>query len=287
MEWWKLGLEYTKVLFSWPLILFLIVFLLRKPIGEFLLKRNFEAEGAGMRVRVGSAEAAAGEALGYAAQISKADVGDSTYAETDGSPRREAERRRAMEQVLAEGARLGWEWAQSGQDKPPAVVVHWNADGTPRVLALPRSTVLDEEVRASRASNTYFHMLMANLQVAYPGLAVIAENIDHEGPEGMIRIGEFAADLLVEYHELPSKKLSVDQVKRAHSVCVGRILPTLLVTNLEVPNETFKVLQRLNATARSRLYVTSWRDPSQNEELKQVVELMISDTFRNPLRNEG
>ncbi|MFF5110409.1 hypothetical protein [Streptosporangium sp. NPDC000509] len=297
MEWWKLGLEYAKVIFSWPIVMVALVLILRKPINELLLKRDVELEAAGARIKVGSAEENLEEALGEAVQASEEIVPEieSLGSDSDGGheggvagleSRLAAERvrRQAMERVISESSRLGWEWAQSGKKEPPNIIIHWDHEENPRVLALPSSAVSNEAYRNVREMENYYRLLLANIQIAYPGLHAFEYSIDRTGVDGTIRIGDFSANLIVKYS-------STGKIPTSHlREIIGRygrgVRPILFVTNREMTREAQRVLSELSDSRYPTIYAVQWIDASQNEDLKRVVELMISDTF-SPLKTES
>ncbi|MEU8041537.1 hypothetical protein [Streptosporangium sp. NPDC049078] len=204
MEWWKLGLEFTKVLI-WPLVILTLGLVFKRPISG-IFKRGFEAEAAGLKLRVDAAE----EALQRATQVGLDQLPevpsespgheeaepnvlangaeDPANNQAGEAPQQtneedtqlkelaaqfetrlmevEQERRQAVEQVLAKGAQIGWEWARIGEHRPPEFDVHWTREGHPSITVnRPPQNPLDSlstKGRARLASSTANHIARKN-----------------------------------------------------------------------------------------------------------------------------
>ncbi|GAA3213248.1 hypothetical protein [Nonomuraea helvata] len=147
---WTLGLEYLKVL-VWPAITCIAIVLFRKPL-HGLIGRISKVGAAGAEVEFTQAEEILKQADETIEAIeNKSETGTSDSVSNSGLDNSRLEvhstvhgtttyylaenvRRSAIEQVLREGARLGWEWARTGEQKPPDLDIVWTSDGSPQII---------------------------------------------------------------------------------------------------------------------------------------------------------
>ncbi|TLP66461.1 hypothetical protein [Microbispora triticiradicis] len=304
-----------KVIFAWPLIILALVLSLRKSLIA-LLQRDLEAEAGGVKVRVGRAEEAAGEALEEATtQFSSSEIQPEFHPEnspSDQSPRTgrasegnqsglvgriaeleklltaEETRRASLERVLSEGAQIGWEWARAGQKEPPEISVNWSAEGAPRVSAVPQKKGLQTMADVHRSARIYERLLWANLELSHPRLSAISAQTDVSGVEGDVRIVGPGFDLhigvIIKYTAhggpMPIKLLEelVDTSTLMHA-------PVLLVTNYNILKAADEFMRDFNSSGTVRAYMVHWKNDSDNDNLRTIINRIVNDYLRDRERS--
>ncbi|MBO3752640.1 hypothetical protein J5X84_41870 [Streptosporangiaceae bacterium NEAU-GS5] len=155
---WNLVLDYVRVLI-WPVIATLVAIAFRQPIRS-LVSRIRKAGAVGVEVEFHQAEEVlrradevieAGQNSNTPAMDSKSvdtvDINEKemgliqTSTAEDQLDIAEEARRIAIEEVLAEGVRLGWEYATYGESQPPRLEVTWNS-GNPQIKNLTSNAAL-------------------------------------------------------------------------------------------------------------------------------------------------
>ncbi|MGW0807986.1 hypothetical protein [Nonomuraea sp. NPDC002799] len=289
MDWWKLGLEYFKVAVGWPVIVLAIAITLRKPIAT-IFNRELEAEAAGVKLRVGRAKEAAEDALEEATEVSEKAEGQVRFDvsqeseqvdETELSGRLgelesqlidEEARRASLERVLSEGARLGWEWARSGESEPPELAVYWNAEGQPKI-------VTREQVDKNRAGGqtevrgfAYEQRVLGLLMSAFPGCAF--DVYPDSGPDLQIRSQGTVISVVIK-HVGSGRYLSTVALNRAMGRIAYGVTPVLLVTNVELSKNAKQIFQDMNSEAFANLSWVTWSGDSDNGRLIAAANEMI------------
>ncbi|MEU8252385.1 hypothetical protein [Nonomuraea sp. NPDC048916] len=184
---WKLVLEYIRVLI-WPTLIFLVALVFKGSLGQ-LIGRITKAGAAGVELEFDRAEEAIRQAEEVIGQISEGysaaqqATDKPLNASGDGSSHDDEQRaqtlvrsrsyatgvsseqvtRHAIEAVLAQGARIGWEWARKGEEEPPRLEIFWTLSGYPQVKprrfweVLKPSTERDYESQINGALNRIVH----------------------------------------------------------------------------------------------------------------------------------
>ncbi|QFY09566.1 hypothetical protein GBF35_25550 [Nonomuraea phyllanthi] len=280
---WTLGLEYLKVL-VWPAIAIIAIVLFRNPL-QGLIGRISKVGAAGAEVEFGQAEEAlrqadeAIEAIESAAEkdISNANSELQAQSEVEIDARKvwqnmqraqlaEEARRSAIEQVLREGALLGWEWARTGEQKPPHLDITWTAEDRPQIVHSSARQGANHVTRPRRESVYEEHVALA-LERVLPQ-ALIEQNY---------RIGKREIDFIV---LLNGKKVAIEVnllqrglldhiegrylalAREARAMFAG-----LLIVTAEPPG--------LKAAARLReagIEVVKWADSSDDLSLRRSIE---------------
>ncbi|TQS20990.1 hypothetical protein [Microbispora sp. KK1-11] len=289
MEWWKLGLEYLKAVLGWPVITLAIAVVLKKQISG-LLRRDLEAEAAGVRVRVGRAEEAAEAALEEATHLASPDSDAEVIGDEDANPRietkslhvsnsyetaklsghiaaleaqlnKEEARRIALERVLSEGARLGWEWAQAGEGEPPMLTVQWGLDGVPHVSTERNSRTSKDRGGAYIASHEYERRILSILTSRYPGL-IYEQRLD-SGYDAAIITGHRSIGLVIKYFKPKSdapRALIKSALSSARRAPFSKVL---IISNVELPRKLAEGLYVINK--EKSICVITW-DPGMGEK---------------------
>jgi PcrA/UvrD helicase-like protein len=163
MEWARLILDYLKVL-AWPVVVITLGFIFRRAITR-LIDRIRRGRAAGIEVELDQTAEVLLEAEKLielsqddgiendASQIQENHISESdsnkdvqNFSETGSTQSSRSEqmddradvlRRLAIDDILMEGARIGFEWAHEGEPEPPDLAVYWGEDGKPSVDFAP------------------------------------------------------------------------------------------------------------------------------------------------------
>ncbi|MBT2228360.1 restriction endonuclease [Nonomuraea sp. NEAU-A123] len=302
MEWWKLSLNFVTSI-AWPLVVALAVVLLRRSLSK-LLEEGVELDILGAKMKsLGRAEKDAGEALADAEQavsmsqenqpLDLKNPEDRPVA-TDGGDqlhdrvamleskllevgRQEEKRRGALERVLEEGARLGWEWARSGEDEPPTLQVDWSPDGSPRVSTFrePRQPSRFRQTSSSFNGAAYVKRLSRALQSI----------IDDSGTR--IEENALLADLGKEADvaiNLPNGKRVILEAKYYRNSLgpeavaqLGRLIfspevaGAIIVSTTALTPSALRALRLMEEEANMPIVHVQWKGPEDNDKLSVSV----------------
>ncbi|WP_214107832.1 hypothetical protein [Acrocarpospora catenulata] len=158
---WNLVLDYVRVLI-WPIVAMGLAVVFRQPL-RGLVGRIRKAGAAGVEVEFDQAEEVlrrADEALEASQQpaVTSSEDDDKDIIDTEQADTPEEEfddswpepalttlvntqlaetaRRKAINEVLVEGIRLGWEYAKFGEAEPPRFELTWSLSGHPQIKNL-------------------------------------------------------------------------------------------------------------------------------------------------------
>ncbi|MEV0821930.1 hypothetical protein [Nonomuraea rubra] len=298
MEWWKLGLEYLKVLAGWPIIILALAVVLRKHIGG-LLRRDLEAEAAGVRVRVGRAEEAAEQALEEATQLSLVEPNEVTESlqESDGQEQQprdssselplttqvqvleaqlklEEDRRSALERVLSEGARLGWEWAKSGEIEPPELSVVWSDEGTPRVQTEREARTPGKRSSVGVRAHAYEKRIFTLLQEHFPGSVLRAHM--HDSPvNAYINLEGQSLHIVVKFRQDESQAANVGMIRSMLDRMRPGPEPVLIVANFGTSRAAKELMQNSYFLSGRHIYWVEWHGSHREKQLVEAVENIL------------
>lgn len=309
MEWWKLGLEYLKIVVGWPLVVLAIAIVLRKQIAG-LLRRDLEAEAAGVKLRLGRAEEAVEEALGEATQVTSLDNpsenieaidaknnGDETtsadserlklsqqISALEGRLETEQTRRAALERVLSEGARLGWEWARAGESEPPRITVQWSPKGVPHVYTERSSGENATHTLVRLQARDYEQRVLDILRWAYPG-SVWPEFRDDTYDARMI-IDQHSFGVIVKHYSSsrPIPASAVDLLLR--NTFTGAI-PIVIIANARLTREAQRIIDGLAKVFTNKVYWIHWSGDLDDDRLTKELESIRTEIAKGDTSGGG
>ncbi|MEU7693638.1 hypothetical protein [Microbispora hainanensis] len=309
MEWWKLGLEYLKIVVGWPLVVLAIAIVLRKPIAT-LLRRDLEAEAAGMKLRLGRAEEAVEEALGEATQVTALDAtsdqieaidGKNNDNETlsldsekvqlsqqisalEGRLKTEQTRRAALERVLSEGARLGWEWARAGESEPPRIIVQWSSKGVPHVYTERSSGEHVTRNYVRLQAQDYEQRVLNFLKMAYPG-SVWPEFGDNTYDARMI-LEEHSFGVIVKHYS-SSRPIPASAVDLLLTNTFTGDTSLLFIANARLTREAQRTIDGLAKVFTNKVYWIQWSGDLHDDHLVEGLERIRAEITRGDTSGEG
>jgi hypothetical protein len=278
---WTLGLEYLKVL-VWPLIAILAIVLFRTPL-QGLIGRVSKVGAAGAEVEFDQAEKVLKQADETIEAIETKAGSDTSASDQQETPEADSDaqkswqdafrahlaeetRRSAIEQVLHEGARLGWEWARSGEQKPPHLAITWTADDRPQIVQSSARKRVSHANRQPRESQ-YEEQVALALERILPQAQI----------EQSHRMGKREIDFIV---LLNGKKVAIEvnllrnglvDNMASRYLALARetraMFAGLLIVAAEPPS--LKAAARLHD---SGIEIVKWADSSDDLSLRQSIE---------------
>ncbi len=251
----------------------LMVFILRRPLAG-LLKRDFELEAPGFKARVGldDAEEAASNALEEAVEPTpsavveallsdvndeqRANSSDETHsdeqsllaakiADLEGRLGIERERQAALSRVLVEGARIGWEWAKSGEDAPPKLVIDWTVDGAPHVSAR-RDSDADSVGMITMMAFRYEQRVRDAITGIFAGQVSIETPYRDGVADFIIRRGDRFARVIVKYSSRSATTMSTAMVGQIISMADRQIFPIVIISNYRMSSSAAQMFTDSN-----------------------------------------
>ncbi len=152
----RIVLDFARTLI-WPGLLLITILLLRQPIAALIDRAtSVRIKGPGFEGQVEAVTRALERNIATTARAltspqshqGKADVGQGAEDRRAGAPASghedgdqgldETARRKAIEELLAEGAAWGWQMAQLGWDRLPSPDISWDRNGLPTLTPQTR-----------------------------------------------------------------------------------------------------------------------------------------------------
>ncbi|MGW4961799.1 hypothetical protein ACWEPL_31680 [Nonomuraea sp. NPDC004186] len=290
---WTLTLEYLKVII-WPFVITVMTIVFRTPLKE-LVRRISRVGAAGAEVEFGPTEEVLQRADATIDAI-ESSITDAVIDESESHPSEdspdssgddknyplsdlgkqsqmvETVRRNAIEAVLREGARLGWEWARSGEvERPPDLRITWNHAGYPEITQSLKKRVAD------RIPDSEYERQITNAlqRVLPPGAQLIARYVaGRRVYDFVVTVNDRA--IAVELISLLDSARNVAHMQSMYVNATRHLdnFTGLIIVTQEIPRSNLldTAVELIGKEGSARLEIVRWRDPNDDFSLLQAIQ---------------
>ncbi|MEU9833699.1 hypothetical protein AB0D67_19440 [Streptosporangium sp. NPDC048047] len=296
---WNLALSYLQTLI-WPMLIVALALVFRHPLAR-LVGRLRKAGAAGVEVEFEQAEEALRQADTALEVTSTPDTEppnespqpieeakESRGGDVDRWPdpqrptppshddrHAEANRRKAIENVLAEGIRLGWEYAKYGESAPPKFGVEWTSSGTPRII--DKSAEAGQRIKAAQEYKARIGRVLS--RQLKESETLLKEGNSWFGPHDYVYQSDSGEIWIAIEYDLDS---NVDLIHRLHETFSSqqrylakkdtRLLGIIFIHHRKAPARILNIIKMLwTADHSHEVQLVRWTDSSDDYGIIEAV----------------